>query len=230
MGRATAREGRNSRQVGGAELGLYRLPWRPALDQRQCGHERGAFLEQGQVERLERGPVARGVARHVALADGRARPKAGRKASAKPKGSRTAPRSPARPGSSETIQKRALITPDEIGQVFARVDDRERVAYPGLALAVISGARPVVAAARELLRGLPVHGAVRPASRSCLRGGAELSVEGRDLGFTLCGVRAEDRRLVGEGRTDRGRRRRGRRGAGDERHGRRRLSACRARG
>src|SRR5439155_601230 len=27
---------------------------------------------------------------------------------------------------------------------FARIDDRERVAYPGLALAVISGARPVV--------------------------------------------------------------------------------------
>jgi type IV secretory pathway TraG/TraD family ATPase VirD4 len=47
-------------------------------------------------------------------------------------------------GTSETIQKRALITPDEIGQVFARIDDRDRVAYPGLALAVISGARPVV--------------------------------------------------------------------------------------
>jgi hypothetical protein len=47
-------------------------------------------------------------------------------------------------GASETIQKRALITPDEIGQVFARIDDRERLAYPGLALAIISGARPVV--------------------------------------------------------------------------------------
>jgi len=46
-------------------------------------------------------------------------------------------------GSSETIQKRALVTPDEIGQVFARIDDRTHPSYPGLALAVISGARPV---------------------------------------------------------------------------------------
>jgi type IV secretory pathway TraG/TraD family ATPase VirD4/type II secretory pathway pseudopilin PulG len=46
-------------------------------------------------------------------------------------------------GSSETIQKRALITPDEIGQVFSRVDERSDRAYPGLALVVISGARPV---------------------------------------------------------------------------------------
>jgi type IV secretory pathway TraG/TraD family ATPase VirD4 len=46
-------------------------------------------------------------------------------------------------GSSETIQKRALVTPDEIGQLFARIDDRAHHAYPGLALAVISGARPV---------------------------------------------------------------------------------------
>jgi type IV secretory pathway TraG/TraD family ATPase VirD4 len=46
-------------------------------------------------------------------------------------------------GESETIHKRALVTPDEIGQVFSRIDDRAHPAYPGLALAVISGARPV---------------------------------------------------------------------------------------
>jgi type IV secretory pathway TraG/TraD family ATPase VirD4 len=46
-------------------------------------------------------------------------------------------------GASETIQKRALVTPDEIGQVFSRIDDRAHPSYPGLALAVISGARPV---------------------------------------------------------------------------------------
>ena len=46
-------------------------------------------------------------------------------------------------GTSETIQKRALVTPDEIGQLFARIDDRAHHAYPGLALVVISGARPV---------------------------------------------------------------------------------------
>lgn len=46
-------------------------------------------------------------------------------------------------GSSETIQKRALVTPDEVGFLFARIDDRAHHAYPGLVLAVISGARPV---------------------------------------------------------------------------------------
>jgi type IV secretory pathway TraG/TraD family ATPase VirD4 len=46
-------------------------------------------------------------------------------------------------GSSETIQKRALVTPDEIGFLFARIDERAHHAYPGLVLAVISGARPV---------------------------------------------------------------------------------------
>lgn len=46
-------------------------------------------------------------------------------------------------GSSETIQKRALVTPDEIGFLFARIDDRAHHGYPGLVLAVISGARPV---------------------------------------------------------------------------------------
>ena len=46
-------------------------------------------------------------------------------------------------GTSETVHKRALITPDEIGQVFSRIDDRAHPAYPGLALVVISGARPV---------------------------------------------------------------------------------------
>jgi len=46
-------------------------------------------------------------------------------------------------GANETIQKRALITPDEIGQVFARIDERAHPAYPGLALVMISGARPV---------------------------------------------------------------------------------------
>jgi type IV secretory pathway TraG/TraD family ATPase VirD4 len=46
-------------------------------------------------------------------------------------------------GMSETVHKRSLVTPDEIGQVFSRVDDRADRAYPGLALVVISGARPV---------------------------------------------------------------------------------------
>jgi type IV secretory pathway TraG/TraD family ATPase VirD4 len=46
-------------------------------------------------------------------------------------------------GMSETVHKRALVTPDEIGQVFSRIDERAHPAYPGLALVLISGARPV---------------------------------------------------------------------------------------
>ena len=46
-------------------------------------------------------------------------------------------------GTSETIHRRRLVSPDEIGHLFARVDDPEEVAYPGLALIVISGARTI---------------------------------------------------------------------------------------
>ncbi len=47
-------------------------------------------------------------------------------------------------GSSETIHRRALISPDEIGAAFRRVDDHDDPAYPGLALVVVSGARPMI--------------------------------------------------------------------------------------
>jgi type IV secretory pathway TraG/TraD family ATPase VirD4/DNA-binding protein H-NS len=47
-------------------------------------------------------------------------------------------------GESETIQRRPLIHPDEIGQLFASVSDRERAAYPGLGLILISGERPAM--------------------------------------------------------------------------------------
>lgn len=46
-------------------------------------------------------------------------------------------------GASETIHKRALVTPDEIGHLFARIDDAEQFIYPGLALVVISGERTI---------------------------------------------------------------------------------------
>ena len=46
-------------------------------------------------------------------------------------------------GSSETIQKRALVTPDEIGHLFARISDFDRIGYPGLALVMISGERAI---------------------------------------------------------------------------------------
>src|SRR6266404_2297256 len=46
-------------------------------------------------------------------------------------------------GASETVHKRPLISPDEIGHLFARIDDVEHGAYPGLALVVISGERAI---------------------------------------------------------------------------------------
>lgn len=46
-------------------------------------------------------------------------------------------------GTAETIHKRPLITPDEIGKLFARIDDKQHQAYPGMALVLISGQDPV---------------------------------------------------------------------------------------
>ncbi len=135
-------------------------------------------------------------------------------------------------GSSETIQKRALITPDEIGQVFACASTTRNAKSHIRELALAGDRRgeavvPCNAANcfedyqfMELFDHIPIM-----PSRRCLA----CRSRGVIWGLRVVGVRAEDRRLVGEGRTDRGRRRRGRRGAGDERHGRPAYQACRAR-
>lgn len=47
-------------------------------------------------------------------------------------------------GSSETVQARPLISPDEIGRLFGRIDDRRDPAFPGRALALFAGQPPVV--------------------------------------------------------------------------------------
>jgi type IV secretory pathway TraG/TraD family ATPase VirD4 len=47
-------------------------------------------------------------------------------------------------GQSETVHRRALIAPDEIGWMFARVDDTSMPTYPGLGLALTAGQRPIV--------------------------------------------------------------------------------------
>lgn len=46
-------------------------------------------------------------------------------------------------GRSETFHKRALITPDEIGQLFSRIKDPDHPGYPGMGLVVISGLQPL---------------------------------------------------------------------------------------
>jgi len=47
-------------------------------------------------------------------------------------------------GTAETIHRRPLCAPDEIGQLFASTDDRGRRAYPGMGLALVAGQAPVV--------------------------------------------------------------------------------------
>jgi type IV secretory pathway TraG/TraD family ATPase VirD4 len=87
-------------------------------------------------------------------------------------------------GSSETIQKRALVTPDEIGQLFARVDDRTRGAYPGLALVVISGARPVALRRVNYYEDFQFMGLFDPHPDYPFSGPKELGVEARQLGVS----------------------------------------------
>lgn len=87
-------------------------------------------------------------------------------------------------GSSETIQKRALVTPDEIGQLFARVDDRAAPAYPGLALVVISGARPVALRRVNYYEDFQFVGLFDPNPDYPFSGPKELCIEGRELGLS----------------------------------------------
>jgi hypothetical protein len=47
-------------------------------------------------------------------------------------------------GQTEGIHKRPLLTPDEIGMLFSRQDDKASPAYPGLALALLTGRQPVI--------------------------------------------------------------------------------------
>jgi type IV secretory pathway TraG/TraD family ATPase VirD4 len=88
-------------------------------------------------------------------------------------------------GTSETIQKRALVTPDEIGQLFSRVDDTEHQAYPGLALVVISGARPVALRRVNYYEDYQFMKMFDPHPDYPFRAPKELTVEGRASGLRL---------------------------------------------
>jgi type IV secretory pathway TraG/TraD family ATPase VirD4/TPR repeat protein len=48
-------------------------------------------------------------------------------------------------GTSESLHVRPLIHPDELGRVFARIDDTQHPGYPGLALVTVTGFNPMVA-------------------------------------------------------------------------------------
>jgi len=47
-------------------------------------------------------------------------------------------------GQTESVHRRPLIHPDEIGRHFARIDDQAHPGYPGGALVMIAGANPLV--------------------------------------------------------------------------------------
>lgn len=47
-------------------------------------------------------------------------------------------------GRSQSVHKRALLTPDEIGLLFSRIDDDTSPAYPGLVLTLIAGRSPII--------------------------------------------------------------------------------------
>jgi type IV secretory pathway TraG/TraD family ATPase VirD4 len=88
-------------------------------------------------------------------------------------------------GTSETIQKRALVTPDEIGFLFSRVDDRAHHAYPGLALVVVSGARPLALRRVNYYEDYQFLWSFDPHPDYPFNGPKELTVEGRSLGLSL---------------------------------------------
>ena len=84
-------------------------------------------------------------------------------------------------GTSETVQKRALVTPDEIGQFFARIDDKAQQAYPGLALVVISGARPLALRRVNYYEDFEFMGLFDPHPDYPFTGPKELTVDGRSM-------------------------------------------------
>jgi type IV secretory pathway TraG/TraD family ATPase VirD4 len=88
-------------------------------------------------------------------------------------------------GTSETIQKRALITPDEIGMVFARIDDRKHQAYPGLALVLISGARPLAIRRVNYYEDYQFIGLFDPPPDFPYTAPKELCVDGSQMGLSL---------------------------------------------
>jgi Type IV secretory system Conjugative DNA transfer len=88
-------------------------------------------------------------------------------------------------GTNESIQKRALITPDEIGQVFARIDDRNHQAYPGLALVLVSGARPVALRRVNYFEDYQFIGLFDPHPDFPYTAPKELTVEGRSIAPAL---------------------------------------------
>ena len=98
-------------------------------------------------------------------------------------------------GTSETIHRRRLVSPDEIGHLFARIDDPEEGTYPGLALIVISGERTIALRRVNYYEDLefigrfqphPDHGAAPPVKELSFNGKAldELTGFFKEMGLS----------------------------------------------
>jgi type IV secretory pathway TraG/TraD family ATPase VirD4 len=47
-------------------------------------------------------------------------------------------------GRTESLHRRPLIQPDEVGRIFARIDDKKHPFYPSLALVLVTGGNPLI--------------------------------------------------------------------------------------
>lgn len=81
-------------------------------------------------------------------------------------------------GASETVHRRPLVSPDEIGLLFARVDDTDQFIYPGLVLIVISGERAITLRRVNYFEDFQFMGLFNPHPDHAFAGPKELSVGG----------------------------------------------------
>jgi type IV secretory pathway TraG/TraD family ATPase VirD4 len=65
-------------------------------------------------------------------------------------------------GWSESVHKRPLLNPDEIGRFLSRIDDSRHPAYPGLLLAIMPGQHPLVARRVSYFQSIHFEGLFDP--------------------------------------------------------------------
>jgi type IV secretory pathway TraG/TraD family ATPase VirD4 len=65
-------------------------------------------------------------------------------------------------GWSESVHKRPLLNPDEIGRFLSRIDDQNHLAYPGLLLAIMPGQHPLVARRVSYFQSIHFEGLFDP--------------------------------------------------------------------
>ena len=65
-------------------------------------------------------------------------------------------------GRNESVHRRPLIQPDEVGRFFARCDDHNHPLYPGLALVMVTGANPLMVRRTHYFEDLQFIGCFSP--------------------------------------------------------------------